>query len=374
MAAAGGRGYHGDMRRALLLCLPILLTAAEGGGMAVRAFTQADADRDGVLSASELASFDRVLAMRGLSRAARERLGIIDHDGDGRITAAEAGISTEALAAAAPKAEAPAGVTLAADLPYRSIAGVPRHLLSLDVYTPQGVTKGPVLVFVHGGGWTIGDKAQIHHKATWCAGMGAVLVSVDYRLAPTAHHPQWSEDVAAAVVWVRDHIGEYGGDGGRIVLAGHSAGAHIAASVGCDPRWLAPLGMKPADLAGVLLLDGAGYDIPRHMAAPLPVLREIYEKAFSRDPQVWSDASPALHVGPQPPPFLITHAASRGASAEQAEVLAKALRAAGGTAAIHGQQGKEHLAMNADLGRPGDPLTAAGEAFVRKVWGLPAAP
>lgn len=356
--------------RILLLCLSILTASAAEGGVAARAFAHADADRDGVLSAAELSSFDMVLGSRGLSPAMRERLGINDQDGDGRITAAEAGISAAALRKAVPRAEAIAGMRVAGDLPYRTVAGAPPHLTTLDVYTPEGVANAPVLVYVHGGGWTIGDKAQVGRKAAWCARLGVVLVSINYRLAPAARHPDWNQDVAAAVAWVKTHIAEHGGDGRRILLMGHSAGAHLAAVVGCDPRWLAPHGLKPADLAGVVLLDGAGYDIPLHMRAPLPALKHIYEKAFSTDPQVWTDASPALQARAVPPPFLITHAASRGASSSQADILAAALRAVGGTADIHGQRGKDHMAMNADLGKADDPLTAMVEPFLRRTLGL----
>ncbi len=359
------------MRALILLLVAVLpLAAEEGAGriIAARAFAQADADRDGVLSATETAAFDRVLAMRGMTKPWRERLGIVDTDGDGRITAAECGIAPEVLVAAAPRAKAPAGMRLAADLPYRSVAGVAPHLLSLDVYTPAGVSGAPVLVYVHGGGWAIGDKARIGHKAAWCKRLGAVLVSVNYRLAPAARHPQWNEDVAAAVAWVRDHIATHGGDPQRIALVGHSAGAHLAASVGADPRWLAQQGMKPSDLVGVLLLDGAGYDIPQHMASPLPMLRPIYEQAFTTDRAVWADASPALHVGAQPPPFLIAYASSRGVSSEQSAILVRALRDRGGQAHARGFDGKDHEAMNTDCGKADDPLTVAAEAFLRSVW------
>jgi triacylglycerol lipase len=110
----------------------------------------------------------------------------------------------------------------------------PRH--RLDVHRPTGDDgePRPVLVFVHGGGFVRGDKhtpgtPYYGHIGTWAAEHGMLAVTPTYRLAPDHPWPAGTDDVAAALAWVRANIAEHGGDPGRVVLAGHSAGAaHVA--------------------------------------------------------------------------------------------------------------------------------------------------
>lgn len=111
----------------------------------------------------------------------------------------------------------------------------PRH--RLDVHTADGLSRAPVLVFVHGGGFVGGDK---HFPGTprydlvgaWAVRRGAVGVTMTYRLAPEHTWPAGAQDVAAAVAWIRDNIAGYGGDPGKIVVAGNSAGAtHVASYI-----------------------------------------------------------------------------------------------------------------------------------------------
>ncbi len=116
----------------------------------------------------------------------------------------------------------------------RSYGDHERH--RLDVHTSGTPAKppGPVLLFVHGGGFTGGDKhvpgtPMYDHIGAWAARNGWVGVTMTYRLAPEHTWPAGAQDVAAAVRWVRDNIADYGGDPDRIVLAGHSAGCvHVA--------------------------------------------------------------------------------------------------------------------------------------------------
>ena len=109
----------------------------------------------------------------------------------------------------------------------------------LDVHTADTESGGaeagaPVLVFVHGGGFTGGDKhvpgsPMYDHVGAWAVRNGWVGVTITYRLAPEHTWPSGAQDVAAAVQWVRDNIASYGGDPSRIVVAGHSAGCvHVA--------------------------------------------------------------------------------------------------------------------------------------------------
>jgi arylformamidase len=149
---------------------------------------------------------------------------------------------------------------------------------------------------------------------------------------------------------------------------GHSAGAHLAALVGTDGRYLENEGLKLSDLSGVILLDGAGYDIPRQIQqAPLPRLKTMYTTVFGEDEAKQKDASPITHVvgGKGIPPFLILHVASRRDSKAHSEALAARLRGAGIEAKVVPAEGKTHATINRELGQADDPPTKAVFEFLR---------
>ncbi|MDX9975652.1 MAG: alpha/beta hydrolase, partial [FCB group bacterium] len=131
------------------------------------------------------------------------------------------------------------------DIPYADVSGVAANLLSLDIYTlsPKPEAPAPVLIWVHGGGWSIGDKSyHMEYKPALFTGEGYCLVSINYRLSPRPFsddpgrikYPVHEQDVASAIAWVQEHIAQYGGDPSRIALLGHSAGAHLVSIVSTD--------------------------------------------------------------------------------------------------------------------------------------------
>src|SRR5262249_53427933 len=113
----------------------------------------------------------------------------------------------------------------------------------LDIYAPPGGRQMPVVMFVHGGEWTKGDKSEVSYKPRLLNENGIIFVSINYRLSGVAKHPAQAEDVAAAVRWTRDHIADYDGDPARLFLMGHSAGCHLVTLVGLDRRPLDKVGM-----------------------------------------------------------------------------------------------------------------------------------
>lgn len=234
---------------------------------------------------------------------------------------------------------------------------------TLDLYGPpraEGPPR-PIVLFVHGGGWRHGDKSMVRDKPAAFVSQGYLFASVGYRLDPPVTPRDQGADVASAVAWLHEHATDYGGDGDRIFLMGHSAGAHLAALVATDPRLLAPHDLEPAALDGIVLLDGAGYDVPRQMeAARLPMLRKVYREAFGDDPAFQREASPITHVaeGNRYPPFLIFHVGERPDSRAQSEALAERLRAAGGKATTVHEPDKTHMTLNRELGVEGDGPTA----------------
>jgi arylformamidase len=238
----------------------------------------------------------------------------------------------------------------------------------LDVYAPGDGADHPVVIWVHGGGWQIGDKAHVQAKPRAFNERGYVLVSVNYRFHPAVTYKEQAGDIAQSIRWVHDHAREHGGDPGRVFLMGHSAGAHLAALVGTDGRYLEKAGRTLNDVAGVILLDGAGYDIPRQIKqAMLPRLKTMYTSVFTEDAATQEDASPIAHVagGKGIPPFLILHVASRRDSRAQSEALGAKLREAGVEAKVVPAEGKTHVTINRELGEPEDTPTKAVFEFLR---------
>ena len=131
-------------------------------------------------------------------------------------------------------AEMSAGVDPATKVT-RDLAYGPDPRNRLDLFVREGTANAPVLVFVHGGGFVMGDKHTegspfYSNVGEFAARMGWLGVPMTYRLAPAHKFPSGPEDLAAAVGWLRDNVAQYGGDPDKIVLSGQSAGAaHVAA-------------------------------------------------------------------------------------------------------------------------------------------------
>lgn len=222
----------------------------------------------------------------------------------------------------------------------------------LDVYPPP--TPGclrPIVVWVHGGGWSIGDRTnRIADKIPLVHGLDAIFVSIDYRLTSATNgvqHPDHVVDVAAALAWVRAHALELGGDPERVILLGHSAGAHLVALVATNPRFLATHGLAPRDVRCV-----GSYDT-EYTASEIVMRDAAYEAVFGTDPTGWEDASPSAHVGPDLPPFQL---ACRGSAPRvaQCEDFAAALRGAGNEASIIDASSLSHEEVNERIGAAGD--------------------
>lgn len=256
------------------------------------------------------------------------------------------------------------------DIPYLPEAD---PLQKLDLYLPKPKdTAAPVVVAIHGGGWAIGDKSNrsfVQPKTAWFNHHGFIVASVNYRLSPKVTHPAHIEDVCAAVAWIQKNIAEHGGDPKQLYLLGHSAGAHLAALAAVDRKRLKAAGADPRGIRGAILIDGAGYDVPRQMrtGSPLARVEGMYADAFTLDPEVQRDASPVHKLTAKPPPFLILHVKNRRDAAAQAEWLEKALEDKGGTVEVVQVYGKTHMTINRDFGRPGDATTKAAATFL----GLP---
>lgn len=234
----------------------------------------------------------------------------------------------------------------------------------LDLGLPQNARgKSPVLLFVHGGGWSIGDKRQgAAAKGEHFLGQGWAFATTNYRLVPEATVEQQAADIASAIAFLRRQPGI---DPDRIVIMGHSAGAHLAALVGTDERYLKAAGVPMSAVTGVILLDGAGYDVGQQMADKGNRVMSAYEAAFGKDPKRQAALSPATYTAaPNVASWLILPVASRADSTAQSEALAARLRSGGSSATVSPQQGKSHRTLNQELGTANDPATAEVDRYL----------
>ena len=243
------------------------------------------------------------------------------------------------------------------DLPY---AGTNNERQALDVYAPAEGKGHPVVLWVHGGGWQAGKKADVQAKPQAFVDKGFVFVSSGYRLLPEATIKEMAGDLAKALRWVHDHAKEYGGDPDRIFVMGHSAGAQLVALICTDHRYLKAEGLSPSILKGCVPVDGDTYDVPLQIATVVERTAAVYRQKFG-DEDHQKDLSPVTHVsrGKGIPPFLILHVAEHPETRGQSQRLVEALKEAGVSARAYPAEAKDHGTINSDLGKPGDVPTKA---------------
>jgi arylformamidase len=271
------------------------------------------------------------------------------------------GLTGFLLVAAQTFAAAP---TVHRDLPY---AGTRDPKQSLDVYIPADAKSGkrPIVFWIHGGGWTGGDKREMAAKPTAFVEHRFVFVSINYRLFPGASIGAIARDVAKAVRWMHDHAREFGGDGDKIFVMGHSAGAQLAALVCTDERLLAAEGLPLSILRGCVPVDGDTYDVPVQIQMESATNSKLHQSKFG-DSASQKDLSPVTHVagGKGVPAFLLIFVAKHPETSAQAQRLAKALRAAGISVQTFAAENTDHKKLNNDLGTAGDKPTASIFGFL----------
>ena len=244
----------------------------------------------------------------------------------------------------------------------------------LDLFHPLG-TGWPVLVFIHGGGWTSGDKdlraggADIYgNVGRFYASHGIGVAVISYRLQPQVAWPAQVTDVARAVAWVHANVARYGGDPDTIVLAGHSAGGQFAARVALDPAPLAALGVDRRIVKGFVSVSGAALDLTDDESWRLGQPRGYYETRFRNGDATdgWMrEASPVRFIGPDSPPALVIYAQGDPSDLRrQGQVLARALRAAGVRTETVVVPGSSHTRIILTLSRGDTPSARAILEFI----------
>lgn len=168
----------------------------------------------------------------------------------------------------------------------------------LDVYKPTQQAAAPIVIFIHGGGWNSGDKSDYRFVGATLAEQGFVAVTINYRLYPSVKFPNFVDDAALAVSYVRAHASEWGGDPNKIYLLGHSAGAHIAAMLALDNEYLQHAGGDSHWLRGVIGLAGP-YDF-------IPFSFDYMHDVFGPEAN-YPRSQPVNFARADAPPLLLLH-------------------------------------------------------------------
>jgi len=249
------------------------------------------------------------------------------------------------------------GLLVFKDIPYIRIEGFEQKFTSLDIYKPTAENDLPVLIFLHGGFWIQGDKGNYDYKAKAFIRENWIYISANYRLAPEAAFPANAEDVARAIAWVYENISAYGGNPNKLFLMGFSAGAHLAALVSTNEKYLFQHEMGLDIIKAVVLLETAYYDIPWRVMTE-PYEKMIHSMAFGDDIIDWYKASPIHHIEPNKniPPSLIIHTEKFERHHWQAVRLAEKLRQNGYIAQTYHASNFNHTELTTELGKPGDKI------------------
>jgi acetyl esterase/lipase len=188
----------------------------------------------------------------------------------------------------------------------------------LDVWRRRHLpaTPAPVLIFVPGGAWVHGGRAlQGYALLSHLAQQGWVCLSIDYRVAPHHRWPSSISDVKTAIAWAHANVDKFGGDRNFVVVAGCSAGGHLAALAGLtgnDPDFAAelPAGSDTAVDAVVGIYgryDWQDQSTPERAEFVDFLQRVVVGRTIRRHPDIYRNASPIARVHPEAPPFLVIH-------------------------------------------------------------------
>lgn len=262
-------------------------------------------------------------------------------------------------------AGSPPGGGVERDLPYGEHA---RH--QLDLYRPLGDAPDggyPVLIFLHGGGFVRGDKADRENFGRYFSRHGVLTIVPNYRLGPESHWPAGAEDAAAVFAWAREHAARHGGNPQHIVLAGESAGAAHVAAAALVRRFHPAGGLRPA---GVMLVSGvynAGLELLAReqfgIATPDPRNEAYFGADLSRHAQM---ATVDLIDAP-PVPLLISYAELDPPQMQMqaGELFARLVTRHGYAPQINVVRGHNHLTQVYAVNTEDDSLAAVLLKFLR---------
>lgn len=255
-------------------------------------------------------------------------------------------------------------IRLLTTIEYKTLPKVDPDLLSMDIYhTNHREANRPVVMWVHGGAWSIGDKAhKIQNKVDLIQSNDWIFVSANYRLSPfpaqisnpdRIMYPDHNNDLADAIEWIYHNIRNYGGNPHKIALLGHSAGAHLVSLLGTRRVFMEERDVPFSIIKGVASIDTQGYDVCKKIEEDI----ELYVNAFGDNEMLNKEASPLHNIesGKEYPIFFIAKRGLRTRIAV-ADDFVVALEEAG--VAVDQVNGNPytHSEINEAIGKPGETL------------------
>jgi pectinesterase len=182
--------------------------------------------------------------------------------------------------------------------------------LKADLYLPKTGGPFPAVVYIHGGGWSSGDRTQLRRQAAHMTGKGAVGMAIEYRLAGQALFPAAVYDSKEAVRWLRASAARYRVDTSRIAAAGSSAGGHLAAFLGVTNGVAEFEGQgccreqSSSVMAVVALNPVLDLTVMSHRDS---MVTKFLGKSIAEAPELYRKASPLFQVTARAVPMLIAH-------------------------------------------------------------------
>ncbi|MEM7195826.1 MAG: alpha/beta hydrolase [Pseudomonadota bacterium] len=171
--------------------------------------------------------------------------------------------------------------------------GLPRQ--SLDVYVPRDAQADtPVVMFIYGGSWRSGRKADYAFVGHALNARGFIVVIPDYRLVPDIRYPDFLHDGVLALQWIKENIGRFGGQVDAVHLAGHSAGAYNAVMISIVDSWSPELKLDPPDVASVVALAGPYDFLPIRFASTRAAFKGVKDLESTQPVNLISSNSPPL--------------------------------------------------------------------------------
>jgi arylformamidase len=275
-----------------------------------------------------------------------------------------------AALAVTPEVDQATGVRWYRDVAYVEGDGAHPIKHKLDLLLPAADkwrAGRPMVIWIHGGGWTMGDKDDALGLYTkYCrilAENGVGTANISYRLSPGVKHPAHIEDVAAATAWVIKHAGELGFDAKAVFVSGHSAGGHLAALLAADHGWLEKHGLPKGSLAGAIPSSGI-FDLKSMVASS-----DRWQRVFAAEDA--ADASPVTHVDGEDPPFAFMVEGNGVYMQAQTNRMVRSLKEKGVEEQIVTLAGVNHITMLMDLLDPKGAHLTTTLGFIDKVLAKP---
>ena len=247
----------------------------------------------------------------------------------------------------------------------KNVAYGPHPQQVMDVYFPVKAltdkTPAPLIVMVHGGAWSRGDKnnaSVVKNKMDYWTKQNWIFISINYRLVPDVTVQQQTQDIAEALIYIQKQAPNWHADSKRLVLMGHSSGAHLVSLLTTRPLWLTS---QPKPWRATVALDSAAYHVEKIMQTRHA---RLYDQAFGDQPSNWRALSPTFQLQQALPAFLAVCSTTRPdqpcAQAQQFIQQAQKL----GTKVQLLPLPLSHIEINKSLGK-NNPYTQAVNQFIQ---------